>query len=86
MHNICRSKPKIPDGMPGTSEPLTPDFFVNLRCPPIVVPAGAGIAPKAGVSERVEHSLSVGAKIGHNPDSPSRVAKEMEDPNASGGS
>ena len=23
-HNICGSKPKIPDGMPGTSEPLTP--------------------------------------------------------------
>ena len=28
-HNICGSKPKIPKGMSGTLEPLTPDFFVN---------------------------------------------------------
>ena len=27
MHNICGSKPKIPYGMPSTSEPLTPYFF-----------------------------------------------------------
>ena len=28
-HNIYGSKPKIPDGMLGTSEPLTLEFFVN---------------------------------------------------------
>ena len=27
------SKPKIPPGMPNTSTPLTPEFFVNPRCP-----------------------------------------------------
>ena len=28
-HNICGSKAKIPDGMLGTSETLTSEFFVN---------------------------------------------------------
>ena len=83
-HNICGSKRKILDGMPGTLKPLTPKFFVNPRCPPIVVPVGAGIAPKVGVSEGVEHSSTVGAKVGDNPDSLSRVAGEREDPGASG--
>ena len=86
MHNICRSKPKIPDGMLGTSEPLSPEFFINPRCPSVVVPVGAGIASKAGVSERVEHSSIAKAKIGNNPDSPFGVAGEREDPDASDGS
>ena len=32
-HDIRGSKPKIPTRMPDTSTPLTPDFFVNPRCP-----------------------------------------------------
>ena len=28
-HNICGSEPLIPAGMPDTSIPLTPEFFVN---------------------------------------------------------
>ena len=28
-HDIHGSKPKIPPGMPDTSTPLTPEFFVN---------------------------------------------------------
>ena len=52
-HNIYGSKPKIPDRMPGTSEPLTLEFFVNPRCPPVVVPVGASVAPRASVSQRV---------------------------------
>ena len=83
-HNNCGSKPKIPDGMPGTSKPLTPEFFFNPRCPLVVVPVGAAVALKAGVSEEVEHSPIAGAKIGDNPDSPSRVTEEKEDPGASG--
>ena len=84
VHNIYGSKPKIPDGMPGTSKPLTPEFFVNPRCPPAVIPARASVATKTGVSERVNHSLTVGAKIGDNPDSPSGVARDREDPGAFG--
>ena len=85
-HNICGSKPKIPDGISSTSEPLTPEFFVNPRCPLAVVPTEADVAMKTGVRERVDHSLNAGAKIGDNPDSPSGVAKEREDPSAYGGS
>ena len=32
-HNICGSKPQIPDGMLDPSVPLTPEFFANPRCP-----------------------------------------------------
>ena len=34
VHNICGSKPMIPSGMPDTSKPLPPWFFINPRCPP----------------------------------------------------
>ena len=85
-HNIYGSKPKIPNGMPGTSKPLTPEFFVNPQWPPATVPAGVGVATNMGVSERVDHSSTAGAKIGDNPDSSSGVAGEREDPGASGGS
>ena len=30
-HNICGSKPQIPDGMVDPSVPLTPEFFANPR-------------------------------------------------------
>ena len=32
-HNICGSKPMIPDGMLDASKPLPPEFFINPRCP-----------------------------------------------------
>ena len=32
-HDIRGSKPMIPTGMPNTSTPLPPAFFVNPRCP-----------------------------------------------------
>ena len=82
-HNIWGSKPKILDGMSGTSEPLTPEFFMTPRCPPVAIPVGASVAPKAGVSEGVEHSSTAEAKVGDTPNSPSRVAWEREDPGAS---
>ena len=33
VHDLCGSKPMIPAGMPDTSEPLPPEFFVNPQCP-----------------------------------------------------
>ena len=33
-HDIHGSKPKIFPGLPDTSTPLTPEFFMNPRCPP----------------------------------------------------
>ena len=58
----------------GTSNPLTLEFFINHRCPPVVVPVGAVVSPKAGVSEEVKHPLTAGVKASDNPDLLSRVA------------
>ena len=33
-HNICESKPQIPDGMLDPLVLLTPEFFANPQCPP----------------------------------------------------
>ena len=33
VHNICGSKPLIPVGMPDTSKPLPPEFFINPMPP-----------------------------------------------------
>ena len=41
-HNICGSQPEVPDGMLDTSKLLSPEFFINLRCPSGVVLAEAG--------------------------------------------
>ena len=38
-HNICGSKPQIPNGMPDLSVPLTLEFFANPRCPPSTLSA-----------------------------------------------
>ena len=45
MHNICGSRPHIPDGMPDPSVLLTPEFFANPRCPPSVLSAAAASEP-----------------------------------------
>ena len=33
-HNICGDQPEVLDGMPDSSDPLPPEFFMNPRCPP----------------------------------------------------
>ena len=45
MHNICGSKPKIPEGMPNPSVSLTADFFANPRCPQGVLAAASSLDP-----------------------------------------
>ena len=40
-HNICESQPMVLDGIPDTSKSLSPEFFINPRCPPGVVPTVA---------------------------------------------
>ena len=32
-HDICGDRPKIPEGMPGSTNPLPPEFFMSPRCP-----------------------------------------------------
>ena len=31
-HNICSDQLEVPDGMPDSSDPLPPKFFVNPKC------------------------------------------------------
>ena len=53
-HNICGSKPQIPDEMSDPSVPLTPEFFANPRCPPSISSAAPALDPV--VSSKEEHS------------------------------
>ena len=46
-HNICGSKPEIPDGMPNPSVSLTADFFANPRYPPSASAAAPSLDPVA---------------------------------------
>ena len=52
--------------------------------PPGCCSCWAVVAPKAGISEEVEHFLAIGAKVGDNPDSLSKVVGERKDPSVSG--
>ena len=40
-HNICGSKPMVPDGMSDTSNSLSLEFFINPRCPSSAIPIEA---------------------------------------------
>ena len=46
-HNICGSKPQIPDGMLDPSVSLNPEFFANPRCPPSISSAALVLDPAA---------------------------------------
>ena len=50
-HNICGSKPQIPDGMPDPSVSLTPEFFANPRYPPSISSAAPALDPAVGSKE-----------------------------------
>ena len=57
-HNICESKPQIPDGMPNPSVPLSAEFFANPRCPLSASVAASALAPIAvSGKKRSENSL-----------------------------
>ena len=44
-HNICGSKPEIPEGMQNPSVPLIVDFFANPRCPSSASVAASALDP-----------------------------------------
>ena len=50
-HNICGSKPRIPAGMPDTTNPLPPRFFVNPRCPLSTFSSLPAAKPVAAIRE-----------------------------------
>ena len=53
MHNICGSKPHIPDGMSDLSVPLTLEFFANPSCPLSI--SSAALALDLVVGSKEEH-------------------------------
>ena len=77
-HNICGSEPLILVGMPDTSTPLTPRFFVNPRFPR----SSSFVFPAVEPVETIEEDLSakdlLAAEGGVDilPGSPARSNKE----------
>ena len=54
-HNIYGDHPEVPEGMPDSINPLPPEFFMNLGCPPVhnalsTMPQGLGYEPIASIS------------------------------------
>ena len=60
-HNICGSYPEVPYGMLDTSKLLSPEFFINPRCPPGVVATEA--VPTDVHSDEVTNALEREALI-----------------------
>ena len=67
-HNICGSKPQIPNGMADPSVPLTPEFFANPRCPPSILSTASAL------------DLAVGSKEEHPGISPTSAEEEANLP------
>ena len=74
----------IPDGMPDTSKPLPPKFFINPRCP-LVSPRVPTTNPDADVREASKSLPVAEVRLDIQVDSPIRVTGENEEPDASGG-
>ena len=64
-HNICGDQPEVPDGMPDSSDPLPPEFFVNPRWPLVPVATETTTtkmdqSEAVGKAEELERSAPVG--------------------------
>ena len=58
-HNICGTKPQIPDEMSDPLVPLTPEFFANPRFPPSTLSDAPAPDPSAvSMEERSENNPS----------------------------
>ena len=55
-HNICDDQPKVPNAMHDSSYPLSPEFFMNPRCPPVLA------ATKATTAEVDQNEVARWAK------------------------
>ena len=77
-HNLCGSEPLIPVGMPDTSTPLTPEFFVNPRCPPSSSSVFPDAEPVKTIGEDfpAKSHLATGDGVDIPPRPPARSDKE----------
>ena len=59
-HNIRGDHPEVPDGMSDSSDPLSPEFFVNPRCPlaPTTIEAIATEVDQSKAAKEPERSAS----------------------------
>ena len=80
-HNICESKPQIPDGMPDLSVPLTLEFFANPHYP--LSTSSAAPAPDLAVVGREEcpgsSSTAAGEEATLSMDLPASPDGEVKD-------
>ena len=67
-HNICGSKPQIPEGMQDPSVSLTLEFFANPRYPPSISSAVPALDPAVGSKE--EHPKISQTAIGEKANLP----------------
>ena len=61
-HNICGDQPEVPDGIPNSSNPLSPEFFVSPRCPPVSVAtedAAVKVHPSEAAKEPEENASAM---------------------------
>ena len=61
-HNIHGSQPEVPDGMPNSSNLLSPEFFANPRCPPalVIIEVAATEVDLIEPAKDLEENASVG--------------------------
>ena len=83
-HNICGSEPVISEGMSDKSKSLPLEFFINPRCPPSAAPGVHTIDPNVDVREVRKSLPTVKVGLGTQSDSPIKVTRENEEPDASG--
>ena len=61
-HNTCGDQPEVPNGMPNSSDPLSPKFFVNPKCPPVPT-ATEAMTIEADQSEAARNVEELGRAI-----------------------
>ena len=62
--DICGSELVIPNGMPDTSNPLPPEFFINPRCPSSAAPGVHTTDPDKDVREAGKSLLTAEVGLG----------------------
>ena len=75
----------IPEGMPDTSKPLPPEFFIISRCPSSAAPGVHAADPDVDVIEAGKSPPAVEVGLGTQYDSPVKVTRENEELDASCG-
>ena len=63
-HNIYGDRLEVPKGMPNFANPLPPEFFVNLGCPPIQA-AFEATATEVPLNEAAKEPMEINTSEDH---------------------